>query len=506
MKTFIYPHRQINGEGEGMEKRKKLILLLLVIFTAAFLIRSINISYENFWIDEGVTVYSDSAGSVLEVFKNAQANSYLPFYHIMLHQWMAAFGMSEFAARSLSALIGALSAAALFFMADRLFERKAALISTAIVLVSPFHVSYSQEARSYAMLFLLSALSFYFFISYLKEPEKKNLALYGIFTLMFLLTHPLAPVMLIAQNMIFFSYVAALKAYKRAVQWIIAQSLVGAAALPFYYFLLPSLNSFSKTSWIPIPGIKDLVKAFYFFSAGTTKTALSLAAGIALCAIFAFLLLRLLYNEYCEYRKSGKIDINTAVLFGWLILPMLIFFTASQVLQPTYVIRYFIYSLAPFIMLSARSISSMKKPLGTAAILAITILSVAILSIDFSFRNKEDWKSVSEYLDKNMAEEDLVYVNTPYSIYSLAYYHDKECFASRDLLGCMESKGIKGVANAGEIDRDEIRGKSAYLVLFNSKYTDPDGSLLRFFSQGYGLDGKAEPTNIEIYHFIPASQ
>jgi len=66
--------------------------------------------------------------------------------------------------RSLSALAGTASIAVVYLGAVSLpLPRRAGLVAAAIVAVSPALIWFSQDARAYALVFLLTALSFLFF-------------------------------------------------------------------------------------------------------------------------------------------------------------------------------------------------------------------------------------------------------------------------------------------------------------------------------------------------------
>ena len=66
--------------------------------------------------------------------------------------------------RSLSALAGTASIVVVYLAALALpLPRRSGLIAAAVVAVSPVLIWFSQDARAYALVFLLTALSFLFF-------------------------------------------------------------------------------------------------------------------------------------------------------------------------------------------------------------------------------------------------------------------------------------------------------------------------------------------------------
>jgi uncharacterized membrane protein len=74
-----------------------------------------------------------------------------PLHLVLLRLWTDVFGDSVTAARSLSALFGVLSLAAIYWLAlELLGSPSGAWVATALMSVSPFHIAYSQETRTYA--------------------------------------------------------------------------------------------------------------------------------------------------------------------------------------------------------------------------------------------------------------------------------------------------------------------------------------------------------------------
>jgi hypothetical protein len=92
--------------------------------------------------------------------------------------------------RSLSALAGTASIAIVYLGARALpLPRRAGLIAAAIVAVSPVMVWFSQDARAYALAFLLTALSFLFFARARCSGEKRDLAWWAVFSALAIATH-----------------------------------------------------------------------------------------------------------------------------------------------------------------------------------------------------------------------------------------------------------------------------------------------------------------------------
>src|SRR6185437_10957473 len=88
-----------------------------------------------------------------------QSESTPPLYYCVAWVWARLFGDHEAGLRSLSAVAGVLVVPIAYGLGARLIGRRAGLIAAALTACNPLLVWYSQEARSYSMLVLLSAVS-----------------------------------------------------------------------------------------------------------------------------------------------------------------------------------------------------------------------------------------------------------------------------------------------------------------------------------------------------------
>ena len=87
------------------------------------------------------------------------AESSPPLFEGLLWVWTQVFGLSEFAVRSMGALLGALTPLVFFFGLRRPLGVVPALLGAFVFAVAPSAVAYSQEARGYALLMFLATLA-----------------------------------------------------------------------------------------------------------------------------------------------------------------------------------------------------------------------------------------------------------------------------------------------------------------------------------------------------------
>ena len=129
----------------------------LVALAAA--LRFYGIGHQGFWFDEANTaqLVRFSPGKMLGLIPDSESTP--PLYYCVVWVWARVFGYGEAGLRSLSALCGVLAVPVAYLAATRLLDRRAGLIAAALTACNPLLIWYSQEARSYSMLVLLTGLS-----------------------------------------------------------------------------------------------------------------------------------------------------------------------------------------------------------------------------------------------------------------------------------------------------------------------------------------------------------
>jgi mannosyltransferase len=134
------------------------LLLAALILLLAGGLRFYNLGGQSFWNDEGNSARL-AERPLPQIIEGAAGDIHPPGYYLALAGWRALVGESEFGLRALSALASLLTVAAVGAIGARLFDRRVGLLAALLAVLSPFQVYYAQEARMYALLALLAALS-----------------------------------------------------------------------------------------------------------------------------------------------------------------------------------------------------------------------------------------------------------------------------------------------------------------------------------------------------------
>lgn len=138
------------------------VALAAILALAAFL-RFYDLGEESLWEDELMSltfVSAEGARGVVEFVDTSDVHP--PLYYLVLHYSRALFGESEAALRLPSVVAGLLAVGVVYLLGRRLYSRAEGLAAALLVAVAWWPIYYSQDARSYSFLLLLSALSAFF--------------------------------------------------------------------------------------------------------------------------------------------------------------------------------------------------------------------------------------------------------------------------------------------------------------------------------------------------------
>jgi mannosyltransferase len=193
--------RVVEATAEAPSRRTlpvhRIVLAGILILAAA--LRLATIDHQSYWFDEAVTVdlVRDSLWGMLGRIPGSESTP--PLFYVLAWLWSKVFGTGEAGLRSLSALFGVGAVAGVYLAGAKLASARAGLIAASLAAVSPFLIWYSQEARAYELLALLSALSLAFLFDALKRPTDRPLVGWAVVSSLALATHYFAVFTIVPQ-------------------------------------------------------------------------------------------------------------------------------------------------------------------------------------------------------------------------------------------------------------------------------------------------------------------
>jgi mannosyltransferase len=336
-------------------------LAVSLLSAAALAIRLWCIACKPFWFDEcfSVEIARISWGNFFRLLWWREAN--MSLYYLLLRIWLH-LGQSPFFIRSLSAVIGAATVPAVFWLAKAFFDRRVALIAAALFAFNAYDVRYSQEARSYALFALLAAISSGFLVSWLREPKRWNRTGYVAFSILAVYAHFYALLLITAH------WIAVLLKggddkgvpghLRRA--WV----TIGVAVAPLLIFV--AKTGAGPIKWIQRPGFGDLLQFFEHLSG---SNGWELLAVVALASAFA---IAPLGANIFKRNQSWDVWLYQFLLI-WLLFPIVLT-VALSFARPVFLARYMIFCLPPLMILAAAGIARLRRAWTIGAAVAAVLL------------------------------------------------------------------------------------------------------------------------------------
>ena len=198
------------------------------------------------WFDEIYTWWV-ARGGPFEAIGIAARDVHPPLHFVLLGTWGLA-GDATLWLRSLSILFGLAAIVITFLMTRDMFGRGAAFIAAALLVIHPMHIYFSQEVRSYALLWILLPSAWWFMWRWVRYDRRRDAVLYAVSAVLALYTHYFAGFVLALGGA--WGLAVLLREPKRLSQWLAWNGVVVLAFAPQVPTLLAQIERQSGAHWM----------------------------------------------------------------------------------------------------------------------------------------------------------------------------------------------------------------------------------------------------------------
>lgn len=311
--TFVSDAVRRPAAGARVERARSAladpaILLVAGLTVLAALLRFYRIGHQGFWFDEANTALEVhfAPGQMLTLIKHYESTP--PLYYCVAWVWSRIFGDGEVGLRSLSAVCGVLVVPVAYGAAAKLVSIRAGVIAAALVATNPLLIWYSQEARAYELVVLLSAASLLAFASARQDPSPRWIAAWVIAAALALATEYYAILLVVPEA----AWLLHLHRRRRSVQT--GMAALALCCAPLLWFAI-SQNATGHANWIShAPLGRRTAEIVPQFASGFTSPGYAVLEPVAV-ALSAFALV-LLFTRSAPSERRGALVAGSLALAG----------------------------------------------------------------------------------------------------------------------------------------------------------------------------------------------
>lgn len=379
-------------------KSVKINAPIVIICLVGLVLRLWGLTYQSLWLDELHTMNeADPANSWGELFGFLKTSEHHPpLFFILERVFFNLFGHTAFAARFLSAIAGVAGIWAIYRLGKEILNKELGIFCSMLACINFFCISYAQEARPYALAFLLVTFSFTYFVKLIKSPGKKNALWYSASTILLMYTHYYSLFVLGAQFLfaLFFLFQQTETNERR-----IFLKFHGISFLAIILAYLPWLGYFKtnlslRSFWIPdVPS--TFFQDYFFGYFGNSE----LLKPLLLLLVF-FFFIRAALNATAFKFKDDTLSFTAVLAIFWIFIVVLIPYIYSQLTVPMLYPRYTIVILPAVLLVLGFSITEFKT---TALKYSVLVLFI-VLSLSNLFFTKKYYQSVSKTQFREMTQ------------------------------------------------------------------------------------------------------
>ena len=414
-----------------LENKKYLYSFIFILLIASFL-RIYKLGWFSLWFDEAnMFIIPNDLKNILNIWRMSNYSIVLPFYDIFVTsiclRYLSWLGGNEFLLRFNSAVIGIICVGAIYYFAKIIFGKKIGILASFLMAISAFHIYYSQEARFYSFLVLLTLGSAITIKKFFENGRIAYLIGHILLSAIGCLGHFTFIFIIFANNIFFLFYY---KKYKHLLlKWIIAQSiiilLISLPTPPSSIFLRIAFLIHNSSLWwwtIPVT-LKSVFITLKNFSIGYNATRV-----VYLLASFSYLFL---------FSRGVYVTTNQKevlfLLLSYIFVPIFSVFILS-LFKSFYVDRYFIGSLPFFYVIVSLGLASFRRKYILLTLIFFSILSFVALKNYYNnylpnsfvhhvgIQIKSSTRDVSRFIIRNFRNRDLICHANENTVPQICYY------------------------------------------------------------------------------------
>ncbi len=411
----VQPHSPSQISPAQREISFEIVALGFITFLCAGL-SIYHLGAASLWSDEMFSrYYADLFGLRYVLTDGLSKETNPPTYYLLLHGWIALWGASEVALRSLSVVACTLCVPITYLLGRELAGKSLGLLGALVFALCPTSLYFAQETRVYAMLMLAGAVLLWATAVFLRDSRSvKAAAFYALFGTLCLYLHATGLLFVVACGVaVWLSLLTQGAGSRQALlKWTVLNACVLLLGVPYYLRAFTASKS-GVISYMPPAGIHQIVYCASMIVSGMV-TPYPWPAFLLAAAVFVTLAVSL-----SLHRPSSR---SSLTLIGVPFLYLALVVVLSQA-RPILLPRILVWTVAPLCLIAGNQLLAA----GRARVVVLLSL-VAAFGTGLFFQvtapnsDKEPWRDISQTLAPELERADLVVLSPVSNPMVLSYY------------------------------------------------------------------------------------
>ncbi len=414
-------------------KKSKIIHLSIIVLGIIFIF--IPAFHSTLWFDESYTVGIANKG-FMDIWKITGNDVHPALYYWLLHIVYLIFGSNILVYRLFSVLAIAILGIIGYTHIRKDFGEKVGILFSFLTYFLPIMNTYAQEIRMYSwsclIVTLMAIYAYRFYQSILNKDEKKikkNLCLFGLFSICCCYIHYYALVTTCLVNLILLIYLIKNKESQKKVlrNFLILAGIQIILYIPWLIYFVGQLMHVGGGFWIKVGPINTTVEVLSFQFRRQLDTDFSFDSNTIISLIAAILMYIYIGIKIYQLKKQGE-NLKPAILSGGIYLGVIGIILVISIVMPLLYSRYLLVMTGLYIFAIAFILAKEKNKIITG-IICVVVLALGIVSnmqniqINYDPSNKELYAYISEEIKP---DDIIIYSNIGNGGVVAAYFPDNK--------------------------------------------------------------------------------
>jgi len=445
---------------------------VLVLTFIGLILRIYNLAFNSLWLDEATT-HIFAQHSFAEIWNlNAGGEVNPPLFYWIEHILLL-FGDSEFILRLAPAVLGTLTIPVIYLIGREFIDEKGGIIAAALLVFSPYHIYYSQEARAYTTYLLFFSLALLFYLWAIHRDDLRCWLLFALFAALSFWSHfyTIVPIGLVFLHA-FYTKRQEISENIRNIKHLAASlGLFVILILPLLTVVMPPF--LGRTGCTPTWGSSgiDLISSTFTQFAGSSEI---------LNVFFLILMIVGIVGIYLKDKNSAALII--LCIMGSLLVGLLL--SSRMPFAPRYMIYlipFYFVAISGFSLLLPESFDP-KKMLPVILVIIIFI-NVPFLSTYYTTFQKNDWRGFSQIILDNADEGDYVVLLPSYIQKPFSYYYDNSTDGTLQF-------GANSAVDLERISSSRMNNSAYYVMTGDISAANPEGDAVEWLEKNANYQGR----------------